>query len=481
MRNHKLALLALSFMGLMPFKGMAQDQQPNIVFILADDQRANTIHALGNEEIITPNLDQLVQEGMYFSNTYIMGSYSGAVCQPSRAMLLSGRYLNNLTNSGGVIPEADITLGETLQEAGYNCYGIGKYHADPASFARCFNDGQDIYFGGMFDQWNVPLNSYASLAHYRRNMHPVIEDYYHSNTVTYTQGEYTYGGKHSTEIFTDATINYIKNYDSDKPFFLYTAFMTPHDPRSTYQKYIDMYDTANISVPVNFLPEHPFDNGEMRVRDEQLAAFPRVPSEIKGHIRDYYALITHNDDKLGQVIATLKEKGIYDNTIIIYSGDNGLALGQHGLMGKQNVYDHSMKVPLIIAGNGITPGARTAAMLYLTDLYPTLCDMLGIAVPSSVEGSSFYASVKDPEHANRPYLMITYRNVQRAVRDDQYKLIKYNVKGERHTQLFDLKNDPWETTNLIDNKKYKKEVARLQAAMSKLLVDYNDTTWEVEK
>ena len=481
MRNNKLALVALLFTALLPLKNYAQDQKPNIVFILADDQRANTIHALGNDEIITPNLDKLTEKGMYFSNTYIMGSYSGAVCQPSRAMLLSGRYLNNLTKSGGTIPEKDITIGETLQDAGYNCYGIGKYHADYKSFVRCFNGGQDIYFGGMYDQWNVPLNSYASLSHYKRKMHPVIEDDHHSNKVTYQQGEYTYGGKHSTEIFTDATINYIKNYDSDKPFFLYTAFMTPHDPRSTYQKYIDRYDTANISVPINFLPEHPFDNGELRVRDEQLAAFPRVPSEIKGHIRDYYALITHNDDKLGQVIATLKEKGIYDNTIIIYSGDNGLALGQHGLMGKQNMYDHSMKVPLIIAGKGITAGAKTDAMLYLTDLYPTLCDMLGISVPSSVEGKSFYASVKDPEQGNRDYLMTTYKNQQRAVRDEQYKLIKYNVKGVRHTQLFDLENDPWETTNLIEKKKYKSEVKRLEKAMTELLVEYNDKGWIVEE
>lgn len=477
MRNNKIALLALLFISLLSLKSIAQDQRPNIVFVLADDQRANTINYLGNEEIITPNLDKLAQEGMYFDNTYIMGSYSGAVCQPSRAMLLTGRYLNNLKKSGATIPKEDITIGETLQDAGYNCYGIGKYHSDHKSFSRCFSDGRDIYFGGMFDQWNVPLNSYASLSNYKKNMLPYIEDAHHSSTVEYKQGEYCYGGKHSTEIFSEATIDYIENYESDKPFFIYTALMTPHDPRSTFQTYFDMYDTANIALPPNFMPEHPFDNGELRVRDEKLAAFPRNPAEIKEHIRDYYALITHNDDKLGEIIAALKAKGIYDETIIIYSGDNGLALGQHGLVGKQNLYDHSGKVPLLIVGKGVPANQRSEALVYLSDLYPTICELVGVETPASVETSSFYSSLTDAKVENRDYLLTTYRHLQRAVRDEQFKLIKYQVKGESYTQLFDLKNDPWETKNLIADKKYKPQVKKLEAAMSKLLVELDDTTW----
>lgn len=455
-------------------------KHPNIVFVLADDQRANTINYLGNEEIITPNLDKLAQEGTYFKNTYIMGSYSGAVCQPSRAMLLSGRYLNNLTKSGGIIPEADVTLGESLQGAGYNCFGIGKYHSDYKSFARCFSDGQDIYFGGMFDQWNVPLHSYSALSHYKKFMLPSIEDAHHSSEIVYKQGEYTFGGKHSTEIFGDATIDYIANYDEDKPFFIYTALMTPHDPRSTYQKYFDMYDTANISLPPNFLPEHPFNNGELRIRDEKLVPFPRPADVVKEHIRDYYGLITHNDAKLGEIIQALKDKGVYDNTIIIYSGDNGLALGQHGLIGKQNLYDHSGKVPLVIVGEGIPADKQSDALIYLSDLFPTICDLVGVDVPVSVETSSFYKTLIDPTVPHREYLMTSYRKYQRAVRDEQYKMIKYRVKGEKHVQLFDLKNDPWEMNNLISERKYKKEVKTLQAALESLLVEYNDKDWKEE-
>lgn len=478
MKNNKLALLTLLFISLLSSYSIAQDKKPNIVFVLADDQRANTINALGNDEIITPNLDKLSQEGTYFDNTYIMGSYSGAVCQPSRAMLLTGRYLNNLKKSGAIIPEKDITIGETLQDAGYNCYGIGKYHSDHKSFARCFSDGRDIYFGGMFDQWNVPLHSYDALSHYKKNMLPYIEDAHHSSKVEYKQGEYCYGGKHSTEIFSEATIDYIENYSSEEPFFIYTALMTPHDPRSTFQEYFDMYDTANIALPPNFMPEHPFDNGELRVRDEKLAAFPRNPKEIKEHIRDYYALITHNDAKLGEIIQALKDKGIYDETIIIYSGDNGLALGQHGLVGKQNLYDHSGKVPLVIVGKGVPANQRSEALIYLSDLFPTICEMVGLEAPSTVETSSFYNAIEDPKADHREYLMTSYRHLQRAVRDDQYKLIKYQVNGVEHTQLFDLLNDPYEIENIANKKK--SVVKKLEKVMAEQLVELNDNIWVLE-
>ena len=480
MKNRKLILL-ITVLLILAFQGCREGKvlhnPPNIVFVFADDQRAGTVHALGNQEIITPNLDTLVAEGMTFTNTYIMGSYVGAVCQPSRAMLLTGKYLNNLTRNGSVIPETDTLLGQTLQKAGYNCYGIGKYHSDPASFARSFNDGRDIFFGGMNDHWNVPLNSYASLKNYKPRNRPVIYNWQNSNEVTYEQGEYTYGGKHSAEIFAEAAIGFIRNYDSEKPFFIYTALMTPHDPRSTYQKYFDRYDTAQLSTPPNFMPQHPFDNGAMRIRDEMLAPFPRTKPVVKEHIRDYYALITHNDDKLGEIITALKEKGVYENTLIIYSGDNGLALGQHGLFGKQNLYEHSTKVPLIISGKGVPAGQKTDAFVYLTDLFPTICDILNIPVPSSADGSSFYHLFKDPRSRHREYIVTTYSSFQRAIRDDRFKLIKYNVKGVRHVQLFDLEQDPYETSNLAGDINYEEDLLRLDENLDEQLLLLKDTLW----
>lgn len=450
---------------------------PNIVFVLADDQRGETIHALGNSEIITPNLDKLVSEGLSFTNAYIMGSYSGAVCLPSRMMLFTGKYLNNLARNGSIIPESDSTLGESLQRAGYNCFGIGKYHSQPQSYYRIFNNGNNIFFGGMHDQWNVPLNSYESIANYERKMRPVIHDFFYKKDITYDLGEYMYGGKHSTDIFAETAVEFIENYDSEKPFFLYTALMTPHDPRTTHQEYIDMYDTANISIPPNFMPQHPFDNGEMRVRDEMLAPFPRTKPVVKEHLRDYYALITHNDDRLGNIIDALKARGIYDNTIIIYSGDNGLAVGQHGLFGKQNLYEHSTNVPLIITGPGIPVATRSEAFVYLTDMYPTLCNMLGIPIPHSVDGSSFYHILKDPGADHHRFITTTYKANQRAIRDAQYKLIRYQVNDQEHWQLFDLAKDPYETRNLVEEASYSNELDRLNKSLFEQMKQFNDTIW----
>ncbi|MBB3696873.1 sulfatase-like hydrolase/transferase [Flammeovirga yaeyamensis] len=476
-----ILLIVFGFLAGSCTQNKTSPKQPNIVFVFADDQREGTINHLGNKEIITPNLDRLAEEGMSFSNTYIMGSFSGAVCQPSRAMLLTGKKLNNLTKYGAILPEEDILLGETLQSAGYNCFGIGKYHNDPASYVRGFNEGQDVYFGGMFDQWNVPLHSREGAKDFKKFDRPVLKNYRKSNKLSYEQGEYVYGGKHSADIFTEGTIEYIKNYDSEKPFFVYTSFMTPHDPRSTHQRYFDMYDTANISLPENFLPEHPFNNGELRIRDEKTAGFPRKASEIKEHIRDYYALITHNDEKLGQIVQALKEKGVYDNTIIIYSGDNGLAIGQHGLMGKQNLYEHSTNVPLIIAGGNIKKNVRTQAMVYLTDLYPTICEMVGINIPQSVEGISFQSVLENNENEHRPYIFTSYRTSQRAIRNLQYKLIKYHVKGEpKIEQLFDLENDPYETKNLCGDQEYAKVYEELNTAFDKALIEFEDNIWDQE-
>jgi arylsulfatase A-like enzyme len=262
-----------------------------------------------------------------------------------------------------------------------------------------------------------------------------------SKEVTYEQGEYMYGGKHSTDIFTETAVGFIENYDSEKPFFLYTALMTPHDPRSTHQKYFDMYDTAAISVPPNFMPQHPFDNGEMRVRDEMLAPFPRTKLVVKEHIRDY------------------------------------LAVGQHGLFGKQNLYEHSTKIPLIIYGKGIPPNQRSEAFVYLTDMFPTICDMLGISIPPSVDGASFYELFDHPDAIHHEYITTTYKSFQRAIRDKRFKLIKYHVNDERTTQLFDLMNDPYEMNDLSEKDEFQSDLARLNQKMSEQLTMFNDTIW----
>jgi len=448
--------------------------KPNIVFFFTDDQRFNTINAVNNSEINTPNLDKIVEKGTTFLNGYIMGGSSGAVCMPSRAMLHTGRTLYHIERQGQNIPEEHALLGETMQKAGYTSFGTGKWHNGTRSYARSFNAGAEIFFGGMSDHWNIPACDYDPTGEYPKT--PQINNPGRSNEVSWRLCNHIKAGRHSTDLFADASMDFIENVDTDNPFFMYISFMAPHDPRSMPEKFLKMYDPEKVALPENFMPEHPFDNGWMKGRDELLAGFPRTESEIKRHIAEYYAMISHLDDAIGGVISKLSDKGVLDDTIIVFAGDNGLAVGQHGLMGKQSVYDHSVHVPLIFAGPDIPQGEQREAFAYLLDIFPTLCDLTGCNIPGTVEGKSLVPAIKNPEENIREYLHFAYESYHRAVRSKQYKLIEYVVGGEHvQTQLFDLLNDPKETVNLAEEQEHSETLAHLRRELKKWQTEYGDT------
>ncbi len=435
-------------------------RKPNILFFFTDDQRFDTIHALNNPQIITPTFDALVQRGVTFTNAYIMGGSSGAVCMPSRAMLMTGRTLYHLQAQGQGIPQEHVLLGETLQQAGYTTFGVGKWHNGPSSYARSFSAGAEIFFGGMNDHWNVPACDFDPTGQYNQT-HPFIRDPFGSNDVRTRRCDHITLGKHSSELFGDAAIDFIRRYDADAPFFAYISFMAPHDPRTMPKQYLDLYDPAEIELPPNLAPRHPFDNGALYIRDEKLAAFPRTAQEIRRHIAEYYAMITHLDAQIGRVLEALQKSGQAENTIVVLAGDNGLAIGRHGLMGKQNMYDHSLHVPLILSGPGLPQGKQSAAYCYLLDIYPTLCDLIGIPVPATVEGKSLAPAIHR-DACPRNTLLFAYTQFQRAVQDDGFKLIEYVVDGQRTTQLYDLEADPWEMHNLAGQPRYAGRLAALR-------------------
>src|SRR5690606_25798798 len=176
---------------------------------------------------------------------------------------------------------------------------------------------------------------------------------------------------------------------NSQPFFLYLSYTAPHDPRMAPEEFASQYPPDEILLPENFMPEHPFPNGELKIRDENLAPFPRTEENTREHIAAYYAMISHVDAQIGRVLDALDQSGQAENTMIIFAGDNGLAVGQHGLMGKQNLYEHSIRVPLIISGPGIPQGEKRETLCYLLDLFPTLCEFIDIPTPDSVEGVSF--------------------------------------------------------------------------------------------
>lgn len=418
--------------------------RPNILFLFTDDQRFDAFGAMGNPEVITPNMDRLAERGMTFTHACIQGSVVPAVCQPSRAMLMTGRSLYHAPRDCGEFT----TLPQHLREHGYATFGTGKWHNLPDSYARSFSDGAKIFYGGMSDHLEVPVYDFHPDGRYPE------EDRY-------------IGKRFSSELFSDAAIEFLERYDEDAPFMAYVSYTAPHDPRMAPREYEDLYDPGRITLPENFRPVHPFDNGEMVIRDELLAPFPRTPEVVQEHIAAYYAMITHLDAHIGRVLEALEESGRAESTIIVFAGDNGLAVGRHGLMGKQNMYDHSIRVPLVIAGPGVPEGERSDALCYLLDLFPTLCDLTDLPTPETVEGRSLAPVIRgEADGAGYLSLFFAYMQCQRAVRDERWKLVEYFGGAERVTQLFDLAADPWETANLASAPEMDEQLTRLRGELS---------------
>lgn len=404
--------------------------KPNVLFLFADDMRADSVAALGNPAIKTPNLDALVRRGFVFNNAYCLGGNSPAVCTPSRNMLLSGNAYFRWKDfqpptgaKGSISPGDGPNFPLTMQAAGYETYHHGK------------KGNTALLIQAKFEHSKYLANDDAE----RRSGEPGRE-------------------------IADAAIPFIKGEGRDKarPFFMYLAFANPHDPRVAAQNYLDQYDRAKIPLMKNYKPVHPFNNGEMTVRDEQLSPWPRTEDEIRRTLHEYYATTTALDFHIGRILQALKDSGQFDNTVVLFSADQGIAVGSHGLLGKQNLYDAGMKVPLIFAGPGVPKGGSDS-LIYLLDVFPTVADFAGANVPGTIDGRSFKPVITGKAKSVRDELFFSYRHVQRAWRDDRWKIIRYPEVNV--TQLFDLKSDPNELNNLAEKPEH---AAHATALLAKL-------------
>ena len=254
---------------------------------------------------------------------------------------------------------------------------------------------------------------------------------------------------------------------------MYLAPQVPHDPRTAPPEFMSRYDADTLSLSKNFMPEHPFDNGELTIRDEMLAPHPRTEAEMRRQLAEYFGTITHLDHEVGRILAELRRRDLLDNTVVIYSSDQGLAVGgRHGLMGKQNLYEH-VKPPLIFAGPGI-PQGKSDALVYLFDLFPTICEFAGASIPPVVEGRSLVGIIEGHQSKVRDWLLCGYKDCQRMVRDERWKLIQYNAGGVRNAQLFDLVNDPDEIHNLYGDPAVAADRKRLEQLMAKARREFGD-------
>jgi arylsulfatase A-like enzyme len=404
-------------------------EKPNVLFLFADDMRSDSVAALGNRFVKTPTLDSLVQRGFVFNNAYCLGGNSPAVCTPSRNMLLSGnvyfRWKNFIppgakTGNGPIAPGDAPNWPLSMKDAGYVTYHQGK----------------------------------------KGNTAPLIQAKFDTNLYINENLDRTCG--EPGKMISDDVVKFLKEKKGDRPFFMYLAFANPHDPRVAAGNYMHLYNCDQVPLPVNWLPMHPFDNGDMIVRDERLLPWPRTEADLRRTLHEYYAVITAMDGYMGRILQTLKELGQLDNTIVIFSADQGIAVGSHGLLGKQNLYDAGMKVPLIFAGPGI-PKGRSDALIYLHDIYPTICDLVGGPMPSGIDGRSFKPVITGRQKAVRDELFFAYCGVQRAWRDERWKLIRYPQVNV--TQLFNLQNDPEEMKDLAGDPA---QAGRIEQILAKL-------------
>jgi arylsulfatase A-like enzyme len=468
-------------------------KEPNIVFLFADDYTYDAIHALGNDVIETPNLDRLVDQGTTFTHAYNMGGWNGALCVASRSMINSGKYLWNAHSTVPKWKERDSiainsTWGKLMESKGYNTYMTGKWHVK-APADQVFGTAKNIRPGMPNDlrhlaDWNKIYKAFKEGKDVKSMTPPAYFRPVNENDTIWNPADSTFmgfweGGKHWSEVVRDDALAFLNDAkQKDNPFFMYLAFNAPHDPRQSPQKYLDKYDINNIPLPENWLPEYPYRdamNSSFSMRDEALAPFPRTPFAIKTHLKEYYAIITHLDEQIGQILDALEASGELDNTYIFFTGDHGLSVGHHGLLGKQSMFDHSIREPLMVVGPDIPQGQRVGADVYLQDIMATSLDLANVEKPDYVEFNSLLPLIKG--ETKQGYLQdgvygAFEKDSQRMIRKDGYKLIVYPKVNK--VLLFNMEEDPQEMTDLAENAENKEKVKALFADLLTLQKKMND-------
>ncbi|GAA4433886.1 sulfatase-like hydrolase/transferase [Bremerella cremea] len=432
-----------------------ETSKPNLLFLFADDQSYEAVGYRGMTQVKTPNIDRLAARSLSFTHAYNQGSWSGAVCVASRTMLNTGRFVwraNDVYKTAEAERSAGRFWSEHLKKAGYQTYMTGKWHV-PANAAKAFDVTGHVR-GGMPKQTPEGYNRPQSRDD--KTWQPWDPKF----------GGFWEGGKHWSEVVGDEAVDFLQTAANDpRPFFMYVAFNAPHDPRQSPKEFVDMYPADEVEVPGDFLPEYPEHKSigcPPSLRDENLAPFPRTKYAVQVNRQEYFAIITHMDEQIGRILKALEESGKADNTYVFFTADHGLACGHHGLMGKQNSFDHSIRVPLLVSGPGIKPGTNPAPV-YLQDIMPTTLQLAGIAQPKHVDFHSLMPLIEGKEKTSYDAIYNCYLDLQRSITADGFKLMVY-PKADC-VKLFDLAKDPSETKDLSADPSYAEKRQQLFATL----------------
>lgn len=433
MKSIPLTLAICTLFGAGTNAPAAERGRPNILFIIADDQSPLDLKVYEPHSALhTPTLDRLAAEGMAFDSARHMGSFVGAVCTPSRHMIMSGRTVWHLPIGPGTNrrcpPDLEFnTMAAVFNRAGYatmrTCKPGNSYEAADALFTV----RKDADKRGGSDAEGSAWHAEQAL------------DYLEQRETT-----------HDT-----------------RPFLIFFGFSHPHDTRDGKPELLAKYGAVNHAdrnslppasdkqpaLPVNYLPAHPFHHGHPALRDEVAVSGVwerRDERTIRNELGRQFACCENIDMQIGRVLDRLAAMGELENTYVFYTADHGIAIGRHGLQGKQNLYEHTWRVPFMVKGPGIKPGSRVKGNIYLLDVLATLCDLTGVAPPESNEGISFKPVLEGTVHAIRDVLYGAYSGGtqpgMRCVKWGDWKLIKYDVMDGRgrETQLFNLAENPYE-------------------------------------
>ena len=440
--------------------------KPNVLFLFADDYTYEAVRAFGHTDIDTPNLDRLAARGTNFTRAYNMGSWSGAVCVASRTMLNTGRSVwdaDSVYKATDKERQSGVLWSQLMSKAGYKTYMTGKWHVQTDA-TKIFDMAMDVRPGmpkSVPTAYNRPIAGQTDAwSPYDKSL-----------------GGFWEGGKHWSEVVHDHAITFLNDAkQQEKPFFIYAAFNAPHDPRQAPKEFIDMYPLSRMQMPENFIPQYPYKDDigcSEKLRDEHLAPMPRTELAVKTHRSEYYALITHLDVQIGKILDALDANGQADNTWIFFTADHGLAVGHHGLIGKQNMYDHSVRVPFLVAGPGVAKGAKNDNAIYLQDVMATALDLAGAEKPKHVFFNSLVPLLNgEQKQSSYDSVYGAYLDVQRAVTHDGWKLIAY--PKAKVLRLYHLAEDPQEMHDLAANPEQAAMKKQMFERLVKLSADLGD-------